>query len=93
MWSTKVVKSVNIQQAKTHLSRHIKRVKRGETFIICDRNTPVAELRPLTPARKPDRPLGVLRGAVVRMSADFNAPLSAADLAAFSDGALDATEK
>jgi antitoxin (DNA-binding transcriptional repressor) of toxin-antitoxin stability system len=80
------VKSVNIQQAKTHLSRHLKRVKRGETLVICDRNTPVAELRPLTAAKRPDRPLGSLRGTVLHMPADFNAPLSPDTLAAFTHG-------
>ncbi|MBN2576419.1 MAG: type II toxin-antitoxin system Phd/YefM family antitoxin [Deltaproteobacteria bacterium] len=80
------MKSVNIQQAKTHLSRHIRRVKRGETLIICDRNKPVAELRPLATSSRPDRPLGVLRGALLHMSDDFNAPLSSEELAAFTDG-------
>jgi antitoxin (DNA-binding transcriptional repressor) of toxin-antitoxin stability system len=69
------VKSVNIQDAKTHLSRHLRRVKRGETLLICDRNTPVAELRPLTSAKEKIRPLGALRGAVVHVADDFNDPL------------------
>ncbi len=38
---------VNIHQAKTHLSRYAKRVQAGETVILCDRNKPIAELRPL----------------------------------------------
>ncbi|MGC9983305.1 MAG: type II toxin-antitoxin system Phd/YefM family antitoxin [Polyangia bacterium] len=36
------MKPVNIQQAKTHLSRYLKRVKNGESLVICDRNVPVA---------------------------------------------------
>jgi prevent-host-death family protein len=39
---------VNIHQAKTHLSRYVKRARAGETIILCDRNKPVAELRPLS---------------------------------------------
>ena len=39
---------VNIHQAKTHLSRYVKRAKAGETIILCDRNKPVAEIRPLS---------------------------------------------
>ena len=37
---------VNIHQAKTHLSRYAKRVKAGETIVLCDRNQPFAEIRP-----------------------------------------------
>ncbi len=87
------MKSVNIQDAKTHLSRHIKRVKRGETLVICDRNKPVAELRPLTAEKKPDRPLGSLRGAVLEMADDFNEPLSPDELAAFTQGDVDVKAK
>lgn len=80
------MKSVNIQEAKTHLSRHLRRVRQGETLIICDRNTPVAELRPLAPSRGPKRPLGVLRGSVVQMAESFNDPLSDEEMAAFTRG-------
>lgn len=39
--------TININEAKTHLSRYARRVKRGETIILCDRNRPFAEIRPL----------------------------------------------
>lgn len=71
------MKPVNIQQANTHLSRYLKRVNRGESLVICDRNVPVAELRPLSDSAKPKRPLGALRGAVLHMADNFNEPLSA----------------
>ena len=80
------MKSVNIQQAKTHLSRHLRRVKRGETLVICDRNTPVAELRPLTASTGQKRLLGALRGAVVDMADTFNEALAGEELAAFTRG-------
>lgn len=38
---------VNIQEAKTHLSRYAKKVKDGETVILCERNKPIAEIRPI----------------------------------------------
>jgi len=38
---------VNIQEAKTHLSRYAKKVKSGETVILCERNKPIAEIRPI----------------------------------------------
>ena len=80
------MKSVNIQDAKTHLSRHLRRVKRGETLVICDRNKPVAELRPLTSTNGQKRRLGALRGAVVHMAEGFNDPLSGEEMAVFTRG-------
>ncbi len=55
--------TININEAKTHLSRYARRVKRGETIILCDRNRPFAEIRPLTksPVEK-KRVLGKFKG-------------------------------
>ena len=36
---------VNIQEAKTHLSRYIDQVEQGAVVIVCRHNQPVAELR------------------------------------------------
>ena len=38
---------LNIHEAKTHLSKHLRRVKKGETIILCERNVPIAEIRPI----------------------------------------------
>jgi len=56
---------INIHEAKTHLSRYLKRLAKGETIILCKRNTPIAEIRPLPPPRKKPRPLGLDRGKFV----------------------------
>ena len=40
--------TVNIHEAKTHLSRLLKRVQSGERIIIANAGKPVAELGPLT---------------------------------------------
>lgn len=39
--------SVNIHEFKAHLSAYAREVKNGGTVIVCDRNVPFAELRPL----------------------------------------------
>ncbi|MBN2498366.1 MAG: type II toxin-antitoxin system Phd/YefM family antitoxin [Deltaproteobacteria bacterium] len=52
---------INIHQAKTHLSRYLANLARGETIILCRRNVPVAEIRPLPAAQKESRPLGLGR--------------------------------
>jgi antitoxin (DNA-binding transcriptional repressor) of toxin-antitoxin stability system len=53
--------SINIQEAKTHLSRYAKRVKEGETIILCERNKPIAEIRPIPGTNKKVK-LGVFKG-------------------------------
>lgn len=54
-------KTVNIEDAKTHLSRLIARVELGERIIIARAGKPVAELRPVRKTKKrpvpPDDPL------------------------------------
>ena len=56
------MKKVNIYEAKTHLSSLLDRVAEGETVIICRRNVPTAELRPLPRPRRTRRPIGLARG-------------------------------
>ena len=42
-----MITHVGIAELKAHLSEYVKRVKAGERIIVCDRDTPVAELLPL----------------------------------------------
>ena len=37
---------VGIAELKAHLSEYVARAKAGERIVVCDRQTPVAELRP-----------------------------------------------
>jgi len=53
---------VNIHEAKTHLSRYLDAVEKGETIILCKRNKPIAEIRPLPPRRNRPRPIGLCKG-------------------------------
>ena len=43
---------VGIAELKAHLSEYVARAKAGERIVICDRQTPVAELR-VTEEREP----------------------------------------
>lgn len=53
--------TINIHDAKTHLSHYLEAVARGETVVICKRNRPLAEIRPLpVPATAP-RPIGLAK--------------------------------
>ena len=65
---------VNIHEAKTHLSRYAKMVKKGATVILCDRNKPFAEIRPLGQPEYRPLKLGVAKGDII-IADDFDAPL------------------
>lgn len=64
--------TVNVYEAKTHLSRLLRRVRSGEEIVIADAGKPVARLVPLAAAE--DRVLGGDEGAVW-IADDFDAPL------------------
>jgi prevent-host-death family protein len=75
------MKKVNLYEAKTHLSALVDRVAEGETVVICRRNVPAAELRPLPKPRKKRRPIGLAAGLTV--PASFFEPLPADLIDAF----------
>lgn len=64
---------VNIHQAKTHLSRLLRRVAAGEEIIIAKAGRPLARLVPFS-ARRDNRRLGAEKGRIV-VADDFDAPL------------------
>lgn len=74
---------LNVHDAKTHLSRYLARVEQGETVILCRRNVPVAELRPVRKKRSTPRPIGLEAGRLI-VGAKFDEPLPGDLLDAFS---------
>ncbi len=72
--------TVNIHEAKTHLSRLVERVAEGAEIVIAKNGVPRAKLVPLERVR----PLkfGVLKGKI-RYPDDFDAPLPEELLARF----------
>jgi prevent-host-death family protein len=68
------MEQVNVHEAKTHLSRLLERVERGETVTIARAGTPVAVLSPYQPPVSGARVPGRWRGQIW-MSDDFDAPL------------------
>lgn len=66
-------KVVNTHEAKTHLSRLLVRVERGEEITIARAGRPVAKLVPIEPPRQPRQPGGA--EGLMRMGEDFDAPL------------------
>jgi prevent-host-death family protein len=67
------IKTINIHQAKTHLSRLVEEAAEGTEIVIAKAGRPRARLVPFAAAKKPRRP-GALRGRI-RIRANFDAPL------------------
>ncbi|MFQ5739788.1 MAG: type II toxin-antitoxin system Phd/YefM family antitoxin [Acidobacteriota bacterium] len=56
---------LNVHEAKTHLSRYLALLEEGgETILLCRRNVPVAEIRPLPERGRRVAPLGVWKGKI-----------------------------
>ena len=65
--------TINVHEAKTHLSRILDRVAGGEEIVIAKAGKPVARLVPIAVERKARTP-GTYRGRI-RIDDDFDAPL------------------
>ena len=73
--------TVNIHEAKTHLSRLLEEVAAGGEVIISKAGKPIARLVPLE-TKEPARRFGALKG-LLWIADDFDAPLPADVIAAF----------
>ena len=65
------MKTINIHEAKTHLSKIIERVARGESVIIGKAGKPMAVLSPYA-ATQPPRKAGSMKGKI-HIADDFDA--------------------
>ena len=65
---------LNVHEAKTHLSKYLPRLERGETIVLCKRNVPIAEIRPLPRRSEEPRPIGLGAGRFV-VPPEFFEPL------------------
>jgi len=67
------MRTVNVHQAKTHLSRLLEDVEGGEEIVIARAGRPVARLMPLLEQGEARQP-GALRGRLW-LAVDFDEPL------------------
>jgi antitoxin (DNA-binding transcriptional repressor) of toxin-antitoxin stability system len=68
---------INLSEAKAHLGRYVAEAAAGKVFLVCERNEPMAELRPIASKEHPTpRPIqmGWLEGKV-EVPDNFNDPL------------------
>jgi prevent-host-death family protein len=77
-----MAKTVNLYEAKTHLSALVDRAADGEEIVIAKAGKPRARLVPVSTPHKPRRPGG--GKGKVWVADDFDAPLPADLLAAFN---------
>lgn len=55
---------LNVHEAKTHLSRYLDCLAKGETILLCKRNSPIAEIRAIAQPRKAKRPIGLAKNKI-----------------------------
>jgi prevent-host-death family protein len=65
------MKVVNVQEAKTHLSRLMEEVVAGESILLAKHGKPLVRLSAYFPGKE-ERPLGGLEGRI-RIAEDFDA--------------------
>ena len=83
-----MMRTVNIHEAKTNLSRLVDAAAKGEPFVIAKSGKPLVKVVPLdSPAPSEARRLGFLAGAI-RVPADFD-HMGAAEIELLSGGGDD----
>ena len=75
--------TLNMHEAKTHLSKHVAKLKPGDRIILCRRNRPVAEILPISEAASQPRPVGLGKG-LAQVPDSFFDPLPDDILARFN---------
>jgi prevent-host-death family protein len=73
--------TINIHEAKTHLSRYLENVRAGDEVVIAKAGTPIARLVPIATGAG-SRKLGRLKHKL-RIPHDFDAPLPEDVIAVF----------
>ena len=67
--------TISIHEAQSNLSELVHRLAPGDEIIITEGDRPVARLTAADRPMPPPRPPGFLRGSVLYMAPDFDAPL------------------
>lgn len=66
------METINIHEAKTHLSKLVEKAARGESFVIAKAGKPMVRVSALdTPAKEQRQRIGFLKGRI-KVPADFD---------------------
>ena len=79
--------TINIHEAKTHLSRFVEQAAAGEEIIIAKAGKPMAKLVPFR-SMLSHRNLGMFKGQL-KVPDDFDAPLPDEMIALFGNGSIE----
>jgi prevent-host-death family protein len=80
------MQTVNIHEAKTHLSRLVERAAKGESFVIAKAGKPMVKVVALSaPGPREQKRLGFMKGQI-RVPRDFNRMGTAEIEKMFEDG-------
>ena len=74
MTYNQVMIQLNLAEAKAQFSACLERGRRGESVVICRRNVPIAELRPISGPTPRPRQFGQDVGRVVVHAGFFHSP-------------------
>jgi antitoxin (DNA-binding transcriptional repressor) of toxin-antitoxin stability system len=66
--------TITIAEIQSDLTGYLRRVEAGEAFLVTDKDKPIAEIKPMEPALKGARPIGLCAGEFV-VPDNFNDPL------------------
>ncbi len=67
--------SVTLEEAQSHLAQLIEQLQPGEEIVITRDRKPVARLIAESEPRRQPRRLGTMKGTVLHIAPDFDAPL------------------
>ncbi|GAX41243.1 prevent-host-death protein [Tolypothrix sp. NIES-4075] len=73
---------VTVDEIQRDPLKYLNKVEAGESFVIVQADKPIAELKPITSAKKKMRPFGLSAGEFT-VADDFDAPLPEEILNAF----------
>ena len=83
-----MAKTVNLYEAKTHLSSLVEKAASGEEIIIAKAGKPLARLAPLAEEPQQPRQFGQNLLGITYIAPDFDEPLSQDILDSFYEGAI-----
>ncbi|MBU0993050.1 MAG: type II toxin-antitoxin system prevent-host-death family antitoxin [Proteobacteria bacterium] len=78
--------NLNINEIKAHFSSYLDKVRKGETVVICKRNVPIAEIKPIHQITNKKRLIGLAGKEYpdFKLSDAFFEPLPGDIMAAFN---------
>lgn len=78
------MQTINVHEAKTHLSRYLEQAAKGEEFILSKNGHPMARLIPFEPTLQTKRKLGGVTGWIADDFSDLDEEIAAH----FNDGPI-----